>query len=140
MFVEKPIEIESHKNIRVTVSAPVRNSWAYVAGDLVDEQTGLVVPFSVSVEYYFGSGWSEGGRTSKTFISSAPAGKYTLRLEVSWDPRKRSLAYVQVDIHQGVRRPLHAFLALLALSAIPAILLGWFCWYEKQRWADSPYT
>ena len=74
--------------MKITVSAPVDNSWLYVDGDLFNEASDLVQPFSLPVEYYHGTdsdgSWSEGGHTESDYISARPAGNYTLRMEFSW--------------------------------------------------------
>src|SRR5215218_2762011 len=49
-----PLELHGGRNIRVTGSANVNNNWLYVAGDLVNEETGLVQSFDLPMESYQG--------------------------------------------------------------------------------------
>ena len=73
------------RNVRVTVRAEVDNSWLDVEGDLIQQDSDLVQPFSAPVEYYHGmdggESWSEGSKETSVYLSALPAGAYTLRLE-----------------------------------------------------------
>ena len=70
---EHELKIEGHRSVRISVSAPVNNSWLYVDGDLFNEESDRVQPFSVPVEYYHGvdadGSWSEGESEPATLIS-----------------------------------------------------------------------
>jgi hypothetical protein len=136
-------DLRGYQNIKVTLSAPVDNSWAYVEGDLINEETGLVQNFSMPVEYYHGveggESWSEGGQTSTVHLSSLPAGKYTLRLEVLWERWQQPIA-VSVRVQQGVPRILHLMLVVVLISIIPVLVGIYYFSFDKRRWADSDYT
>ncbi|HWP42642.1 MAG TPA: DUF4178 domain-containing protein, partial [Blastocatellia bacterium] len=139
----EPFDLEARKNIKVTIDAPVDNSWLYVEGDLVDEATGLVQGFSLPVEYYHGveggESWSEGSRSSEVHLSALPAGKYTLRLEAQWERWQQPIS-MTVKVEQGVPRILHIVLTLVLLSIIPIIVLFYHYSFEKRRWEDSDYS
>ncbi len=138
-----PFQLEAGKNIRVTARAPVDNSWLYVEGDLIDESTGLVQSFSIPVEYYHGSdsdgSWSEGGQSSDVFLSTLPDGKYTLRLEASWE-RWQQPQSLQVKAEQGVPRLLYLVLALIGVSLIPIAVAFYHMSFESRRWKDSDFN
>ena len=59
------------------------------AGDLINEETGLVQSFDLPIEYYFGTdggeSWKEGSHQETDYVSSLPAGRYTMRLEAQWE-------------------------------------------------------
>src|SRR5206468_72139 len=117
-------DLAGYQNIKVTMSAPVDNTWAYVEGDLVNDDTGLVQNFSMPIEYYHGvedgESWSEGSTTSDTHLSALPAGRYTLRLEAQWEKWQQPMA-VTVTVQQGVPRVLY-WLVLMGLLALgPAV-------------------
>jgi hypothetical protein len=128
-----PIELKSRRNIQVSVFAPIDNSWAWVGGDFINEESGTVEAFELPVEYYYGTeggeGWREGGNSNDIHITSLPAGRYTLRLEFQWE-RFASPLPITVTVTQGVARTLHFGLALLGISFIPISLfmrqMGWF--------------
>src|SRR5205085_4584400 len=67
-----PLELHARRNIRVTGSANVDNNWVYVAGDLINEETGLVQEFELPIEYYYGvedgESWSEGDREQTAYL------------------------------------------------------------------------
>ena len=75
----------AHQNVRVTVRAEVNNSWLDVEGDLIQEDSDLVQPFSAPVSYYHGvedgESWEEGSKETTIDLSALPAGQYRLRLE-----------------------------------------------------------
>jgi len=56
---------------------------------LINQDTGLVQPFSVPVEYYHGvddgESWSEAINPDCFISLSLPAGTYTLRHESQWE-------------------------------------------------------
>jgi hypothetical protein len=140
VLFSEPFDLKDHRNVRITARSNLENSWLYLDGALINEETDLVQLFAVPVEYYHGvedgEAWSEGSQQAATYVSALPAGKYTLRLEVEWE-RHQSPATVDVRIDQGVPRALHWFLTLLALSVVPAcVLIGHFV-FEKRRWEDS---
>lgn len=139
----EPFEVRANQNIKVSLSANVSNSWAYVEGDLINEETGLVQGFSIPVEYYFGvdggESWSEGSNQSSTHISSLPAGRYTLRLEAQWEKWQQPLT-LSVKVQQGVPRILHIVLVLIAISIFPLLVAIRHYSFEVKRWADSDYS
>jgi hypothetical protein len=169
VFFTPPFELKSGRNIQVEASAPVENSWIEVGGDLIDEATGLIQPFDILLEYYHGSdggeSWSEGSQIDHVYLSAVPSGTYIIRLEFereapagmapadpqtqAWmqEHREELLRHnpaalgtpVVVRVTQGVRRPLHWFLTLLALSVLPIGVLCYHWSFTVRRWKDSPY-
>jgi hypothetical protein len=62
----QPFEIKPNRNIRISASAPVSNSFAELYVDLVNEQSQEVESVNIPIEYYFGSdsdgSWTEGSK------------------------------------------------------------------------------
>lgn len=139
VFTE-PFELAARQNIRVEARAPVSNSWAFVEGDLVNEETGLVQNFSAPIEYYYGTSdgesWSEGSDSYVTHLSALPAGRYSLRLEAQWEKWQEPLA-VQVSVRQGVPRILYFAVLLVLLAIGPAVIVVRRASFEQRRWAES---
>jgi predicted RNA-binding Zn-ribbon protein involved in translation (DUF1610 family) len=138
-------EIKPRQNIRVTAQANVENSWLYVAGDLIDEETGLVQEFDIPVEYYSGvedgESWSEGGTEKSAYVSALPGGRYTMRLESQWgDWKTPAPPRLTVRVEQGVTRGVNFILALIGVSLIPLITVFRHVAFEKRRWADSAFN
>ncbi|MDQ3255554.1 MAG: DUF4178 domain-containing protein, partial [Acidobacteriota bacterium] len=144
IFTE-PFELVDRQNVRVSGRANVDNNWLYVAGDLINEETGLVQQFELPIEFYSGvedgESWTEGERDPAAHLSSLPGGKYTMRLEVQWDKeRPPAVAVLTVKLEQGVARGVNFFLALFALSVLPLIVLVKQIMFEWRRWQDSSFN
>jgi len=139
-----PFTLAGRKNIRVSATSDVDNSWVYFEGDLINQDTGLVQPFDLPVEYYHGvedgEAWSEGAATTTTHLSSLPAGTYTLRLEGQWEKWQEPSPNLSVQVVQGVPRFTHLLIALIVISLIPAYTLVRRLMFEGSRWKDSMYT
>lgn len=138
----EPFLLSGNQNVAVRASANMENSWVYVSGDLLNEQTGALESFELPIEYYSGyeggESWSEGSRTRKVLISAPPKGRYVMRLDVQWE--KPGTAPLYVEVHEGVFRISHLVLAIVAVS-IPAILSMVKAWsFEMNRWKDSDYN
>ena len=78
-------------------SAPVSNSWLYLDGALINEETGAVDEFDLEVSYYFGSRQRRvlvGGRARGADATSPRCrpGRYVLRLEPQWEAGQRRRA------------------------------------------------
>jgi hypothetical protein len=144
IFTE-PFTLRGGRNIRVTANADVDNNWVYVAGDIINEETGLVQQFDLPVELYTGvedgESWSEGGRRQSVHLSALPEGSYTMRLEAQWGNwNKPTTPRLEVRVEQGVPRLLNLLLLLVALSALPLLVVIMHFGFERRRWADSAFN
>jgi hypothetical protein len=140
----EPFELLGRRNISVEATSAANNSWIYIAGDFINEETGLVQTFELPIEYYYGvedgESWSEGGTTQKTYVSALPAGKYTLRLEAQWGDKWQQPTNVNVKIDQGDIRGFNFLIALIALSVIPILVAFWHWSFERKRWSESMFS
>jgi hypothetical protein len=137
-------QLEARQNVRISGSANVSNNWLYVAGDLINEETGLVQQFELPIEYYYGveggESWSEGGTSDSAYLSSLPAGRYTMRLEAQWENWTDSTPpQLTVKVEQGVPRFLNLLLLIIALSVIPVFVAIRHASFEGRRWQDSEF-
>ncbi|HEX8558617.1 MAG TPA: DUF4178 domain-containing protein [Pyrinomonadaceae bacterium] len=144
IFTE-PLQLAGGRNVRVTGRANVDNNWLYVAGDLINEETGLVQQFDLPLEHYHGvedgESWSEGDAVKADYLSALPEGRYTMRLEAQWENWNQSAPpQLTLVVEQGVPRPLNLLLALVALSVIPVIAALRHFSFERRRWADSAFN
>jgi hypothetical protein len=137
-------DLVARKNISITASSNVDNSWVYFEGDLINQDTGLVQPFALPVEYYHGydedGAWTEGNGTKTVYLSALPAGTYTMRLEGQWEKWSQRSPSVDVRIVQGVPRFEYLGAALALVSIIPAYTLVRHWMFEVKRWNDSMYN
>ena len=139
----QPFEVKANRNLRITAAAPVTNSFADLDVDLVNEQSQEVESVSVPIEYYQGvdggESWTEGGQSQDATLSSLPAGKYTLRVEGTWQNWQQPMP-ITVRVEQNVNRGVNFGCAFLVLLIVP--LLGIFrkFSFESNRWKDSMFS
>ncbi len=138
-----PFDVKAKRNLRITASAPVNNSYADLDIDLVNDQSQEVESVNVPIEYYTGTdsdgAWSEGGQSQVATISSLPAGQYTLRVEGTWQNWQQPMP-VTVKVEQNVVRGVNFFCAFIALALVPifGLIRKWS--FERGRWKDSMFT
>lgn len=139
----QPFDLKANRNVRITASAPVNNSWVDLDVDLINEQSQEVESIGIPIEFYSGvdggESWSEGGQFQNLTISSLPAGKYTLRVEGTWQNWQAQMP-VQIKVDQGVNRGVNFVCALLLLLLVPVIGLIRKMTFESKRWADSMFS
>src|SRR6185369_15290934 len=120
----QPFDIRANSNVRITAGAQVDNSWADLDIDLVNDQSQEVESVNIPVEYYSGvdegEAWTEGDKQSDATISSLPAGKYTLKVEGTWQNWQAQMP-VTVKVEQGVNRGVNFVCALLLLVIVPVL-------------------
>src|SRR5439155_22137112 len=103
-FFTDLFELRANRNLRITVSCPNLHGWVAVEGDLVQQSNGEIQPFLVPLTHYKGTedgeAWTEGEHTDTIYLSSQPAGQYSLKLEV--DKEQPGLTGpVTVRVEQG---------------------------------------
>ena len=138
MFSDK-FQLEGGRNVAFELSANVSNNWVYGAFDLVNDDTGGVVSFVKSIEYYSGydggESWDEGSRSATEVIGPVEPGTYVLRVEA----QHGGLGSVElgVVVRQGVFRWLWFWIGLGAL-AVPFMIVGLGAiGFRKRRWSNS---
>jgi hypothetical protein len=140
----EPFQLAPRRNIAITAGSNVDNTWVYFEGDLINQDTGLVQPFALPVQYYHGvdedGSWTDGSKTTTTYLSALPAGMYTLRLEGQWERWQQRSPDFNVRVVQGVPRGSYFLLALGLVSAIPIYSLVRRQMFEVRRWNDSMYS
>jgi hypothetical protein len=138
MFSDK-FRLDGGRNLVFDLTAGVSNTWMYTALDLVNDDTGGVVSFDASMEYYSGfddeGSWSEGSTTARQVLGPVEPGSYLLRIEAQHGgPADADLGVV---IHQGVFRWFW-FWVCFGVLAIPFGLVGLHARsFRKKRWQNS---
>lgn len=139
----QPFDIRANGNVRITAGAPVDNSWADLDVDLVNDQSQEVESVNIPVEYYSGvddgEAWTEGDKSTDATLSSLPAGKYTLKVEGTWQNWQTQMP-VSVKVEQNVNRGVNFICSFLILLIVP--VLGFFrkFSFESSRWKDSMFS
>jgi len=143
VFFSQPFELKGRRNIEIIGESPVDNTWVYLEGDLINDETGVVQSFPIDISYYHGvedgESWTEGTQNDAAYTSSMPAGRYILRLEGQWE-RWGQPATVNVKIEQNVIHGFNLIAALVIVSILPVLMLIYQINFERRRWADSMFT
>src|SRR5215216_139837 len=143
VFFSEPFQLEGRRNIRIVGQSPVQNTWIYLEGDLISDETGVVQSFPIDISYYQGveegESWSEGGQNDSAYTSSMPAGRYVLRLEGQWE-RWQQPAIVSVRVEQNVTRGFNFLVAIILLSIGPVIMIIYHIGFERRRWSESMFS
>lgn len=143
VFFSQPFELAGRRNIEIIGESPVDNTWVYLEGDLINDETGVVQSFPIDISYYHGvedgESWTEGAQNDAAYTSSMPAGRYILRLEGQWE-RWGQPATVNVKIEQNVIHGFNLIGALVIVSILPVLMLIYQINFERRRWADSMFT
>jgi hypothetical protein len=150
VFSEQRIELLPRRNISITVTAPVDNTWVALEGDLINDETGLVQSFPIELSYYKGvedgESWSEGKTSDYIYLSSLPGGKYTMRIEAQWGGegatvnRWKEPMPLTVTVEQNSTRGVNLIIALIVISIIPIIVIIWHIVFESRRWSESMFS
>jgi hypothetical protein len=142
VFFSEPFQLEARRNIKIIGESPVQNTWVYLEGDLINDETGVVQSFPIDISYYQGvedgEAWSEGGQTDSAYTSSMPAGRYVLRLEGQWE-RWQEPAVATIKIEQNVTHGINLLVALIVLSIIPVLMGFYHISFERRRWSESMF-
>jgi hypothetical protein len=143
VFFSQPFDLAGRRNIRITGQAAVDNTWVYLEGDLINDETGAVQSFPIDISYYYGvedgESWTEGSQTDSAYSSAMPAGRYVLRLEGQWE-RWQQPATVQVKVEQNVLHGFNLLVALIVISIVPVLMGIYHIGFERRRWSESMFT
>ncbi len=139
-----PFVVADPGNLQIRVTAPVSNTWLYLDGALINDETGEVDEFDAEISYYFGSdsdgSWTEGGTEETRYVAAVPPGRYTLRLAPQWEAGHSPPASYDVLVRSRVPRFSHVLLAWMALLAWPIGLSWSWMRFESRRWSESDHA
>jgi len=121
----------------------VQNTWVYLEGDLINDDTGVVQSFPIDISYYQGvedgESWTEGDQKDAAHTSAMPSGRYILRLEGQWE-KWQEPAVVTVSVKQNVPTGFNLLIALIAISVGPIVMLIYHIGFERRRWSESMFS
>ncbi len=142
VFFSQPFELAGRRNIRIVGESPVQNTWVYLEGDLINDETGVVQSFPIDISYYQGvedgESWTEGAQTDSAYTSAMPGGRYILRLEGQWE-KWQSPATVNIRVEQNVTHGINFLIALIVLSIVPVLMAIYHIGFERRRWSESMF-
>ncbi|MDM7923815.1 MAG: DUF4178 domain-containing protein [Pyrinomonadaceae bacterium] len=143
IIFSQAFDLKPNRNVRITASAPVNNSFVELDVDLINDQSQEVESVNIPIEFYSGTdsdgAWTEGGQTQDASMSALPGGKYTLRVEGQWQNWQQSMP-VSVKVEQGVTRGVNFICALIALLIVPVFGLIRKFSFESRRWSESMFS
>jgi hypothetical protein len=136
---------KNSSNLVVSLFAPTSNSWFYVSGELVNNNTGASYPFEMTSEYYYGTdsdgAWSEGSTTHDLEFSSVPGGEYYINIDTeSGDFKNTNQQQFTISVRRDVPSWYNYWWFICAISASPI-----YCWVlmrrdEVSRWSNSDFN
>ena len=142
VYFSQPFELKGRRNIRIVGESPVQNTWVYLEGDLINDETGVVQSFPIEISYYQGvedgESWTEGGQKDTAYTSAMPGGRYILRLEGQWE-RWQQPQTVMVRVEQNVTHGFNLILALIVMSIGPVVMGIYHISFERRRWSESMF-
>jgi len=129
--------------LKVSLSAPVDNSWASVDFCLVNEDNKEERYGSVEVAYYHGvdqgESWSEGTSRPSIKICGVPPGRYHLLMEVSKQPNALGVNTLHYTVTGGAPTMGNLFWALGLLLVVGTVAYIWQAHFHQQRWMNSDF-
>ena len=139
----KPFELKGNRNVRIMAIAPnVQNEWVALDADLVNEANNEIDSIPINIEYYTGTDsdgrWTEGSRNEDATLSSLPGGKYTLRLQGTWQKWQQPQP-LRVKVEQNVVRGVNFCCAFIILAIIPVLAFFRKFAFESKRWSESMF-
>jgi len=138
----QPFELKANRNVKISASAPVNNSFVELDVDLINEQSQEVESVTVPIEYYTGTdsdgAWTEGSPSQDAPLSSLPGGEYPLRVEGTWQNSTQAMP-VGVRVEQNVVRGVNFICALIILAIVPIVGIFRKIFFESARWKDSMF-
>ncbi len=147
-WYSEPFEISESAPVEFAFSTDLDNSYLWVGGALIHEESGSVYEFEVEPSYYSGvedgESWSEGSRDQSTSLPSVPKGRYVLRLQPATDtpancekPGTRCPSGVTVKVVAGKPVLWPGLLAFLIIALGPLLAFLRTRSFEAARWRES---
>ena len=139
VLFSQPFHLDGGHNVAFELFSNVSNNWVYAALDLVNQDTGGVVSFDKSIEYYAGyddgESWSEGSQTETEVIGPVEAGNHVLRVEAQHGGLGE--VALRVRIRQGVFRWPWFWVGLGVLVVPFAMVAAHAAAFRARRWHNS---
>jgi hypothetical protein len=132
--------LAAHQNVCITLES-ASPGWIYLEGDLLGAppapEAGEAprAPLGGSVDRRFSLAATP-GRSSHTYLSAVPAGRYALRCDARWENPREGYTVV-VRVQQGVFHPSSLVIALLLIGLGPLLVGLYHMVFEARRWLNS---
>ncbi len=132
-------------NVEISIKGDVDNSWLYVYGELVNDDTNETFSFERTVEYYHGvddgESWSEGHTTDRITIGNVPGGKYYFNLDIdNGGAKSTERKTMYLELKRDIAGYANYLWCLLFISILPICVFFRSRATEVARWSDSDYS
>lgn len=140
----EPFRIASdQRRVEVDHFAPVSNTWAGVAVELVNRDTGATFDAASEIAYYSGydsdGSWSEGKQTGNAVFYGVPAGEYHLVVRGELPPDAPLGLSDQVTLRVTPPPFSNLLVCWLVLLAFPVFAFMRSHNFEVARWSESDH-
>lgn len=137
--------LKDKANVELTFRADVDNSWFYISGEMVNDETGDTYYFERTCEYYHGfdggESWSEGSNTQNILLSGVPGGKYYINFDTeSGDFHALGDRNFTLQVQRDVPTPANFMWSFFWLCILPVISWLNMRHFEVSRWSESDYS
>lgn len=137
--------LKDKANVELTFRADVDNSWFYISGEMVNDETGDTYYFERTCEYYHGvdggESWSEGSSTQNILLSGVPGGKYYINFDTeSGDFHALGDRNFTLQVRRDVPTPANFMWSFFWLCILPVISWLNMRHFEVSRWSESDYS
>jgi len=143
VMLTEPFEVTERSNLAIDVSSDVANSWLFIAGALISQDTDEVRQFGAEVSYYAGysggESWSEGRKSRTVYLGSVVPGTYTLWLGRQCNTGGKSPTMWAAKARSDVFLFEHLVFYFFLLWLLPLLGIARYWSVEKRRWADSDH-
>ena len=142
--LQPAFRVRGRRNIRIFGESPVQNTWVYLEGDLINEETGVVQSFPIDISYYQGvedgESWTEGGQ-NRFGLHIRAAGRHDTCC--GWRA-VGELAAARRGCHQDrTERDARFQPAGRAHRVCPSarsLMAIYHIGFERRRWSESMFT
>lgn len=130
--------------LRIDLSTPISNSWAYAGVSVVNEDTNEEIFAEKDIEYYSGveggESWSEGSPDENFYICGLGPGRYHLSITLSKEELNYNTNAISVKARwESASNWNFGFIVIAMMIIFGLIALGNRL-FEKSRWSDSDYS
>jgi hypothetical protein len=138
VVVDRPLKLDARENIRIMITPSSGSPWIHVNGSLDNDVRPPTPGATHSPErlhrpFAFAA---VNGKPAWVYLSSVPAGNYTVQFDASWQDPKTP-ATMELRVEQSVPHPFKMLLTLMILGAVPLVVALYQLYFESRRWHDN---
>ncbi len=129
----KPFELKGARNVQMTITTGESSRWVYLEGGFYHEKSKKLYPFTAGVK----QNQAGKGKKRTKYITSMPAGTYTLQSKFRFQKSVDKTRTINVEIKQGTPVVSNWLAVLILLGLWPAAIGIHHLSFEARRWSQS---